>query len=42
MMRFVFNYAGPEKRIYARGPNWWQITVPYGFGRFAIIRWWAA
>jgi hypothetical protein len=33
-IRFSWNYRGHERRLWARGPNWWQITI----GRFAFIR----
>jgi hypothetical protein len=36
--RFILRYRGHEKRFISRGPNWWQITVPWL--RVAYIRWW--
>lgn len=27
--RFVWNYRGHNApRVFSRGPNWWQITIP--------------
>lgn len=39
-MRIVWGYKGHEHRWFARGPNWWQITVPVMGFRVAVIRWW--
>lgn len=40
--RIVWNYKGPERRLCARGPNWWQVTVPVMGRRVSLIMWRAA
>ena len=40
-MRLVIGYRGHERRLFARGPNWWQITVRwFGLPGLALIHWW--
>ena len=39
-MRVVFGYRGHERRMWARGPNWWQVTLSLFGWRVAVIRWW--
>lgn len=39
-MRIVMNYRGHERRLFCRGPNWWQLTLRIFNHRVALIRWW--
>lgn len=39
-MRIIWRYRGPERRLWARGPNWWQITLSLFGRRVAVQRWW--
>jgi hypothetical protein len=39
-MRIIWRYRGPERRLWARGPNWWQVTLSLFGWRVAVIRWW--
>lgn len=27
-VRLLVGYRGHENRFFARGPNWWQVTIP--------------
>ena len=41
-LRLVFGYRGYEHRLFTRGPNWWQITLPPSrkCWRVSLIHWW--
>ena len=39
-MSIIWNYRGHERRFYARGPNWWQITLSIFGRRISLIHRW--